>query len=191
MKTDKHPIIAITGGIGSGKSYVCRLLGQHGVEVYDCDSAAKRLMRTSADLQARLTRLIGADTFIGGELNKAAIAAFMMKSDDNVKAVNAIVHPAVAEDFLSSGYTWMESAILYDSGFDRYSDIVIAVTAPEETRVQRIIARDNITREKALEWIARQLPQEEVAGRADYVIVNDGVQDIGKQADRILTQIRK
>jgi len=191
MKTDKHPIIAITGGIGSGKSYVCRLLGQHGVEVYDCDSAAKRLMRTSADLQARLTRLIGADTFIGGELNKAAIAAFMMKSDDNVKAVNAIVHPAVAEDFLSSGYTWMESAILYDSGFDRYADIVIAVTAPEETRVQRIIARDNITREKALEWIARQLPQEEVAGRADYVIVNDGVQDIGKQADRILTQIRK
>lgn len=191
MKTDKHPIIAITGGIGSGKSYVCRLLGQHGVEVYDCDSAAKRLMRTSADLQARLTRLIGADTFIGGELNKAAIAAFMMKSDDNVKAVNAIVHPAVAEDFLSSGYTWMESAILYDSGFDRYADIVIAVTAPEETRVQRIIARDNITREKALEWIARQMPQEEVAGRADYVIVNDGVQDIGKQADRILTQIRK
>lgn len=191
MKTDKHPIIAITGGIGSGKSYVCRLLGQHGVEVYDCDSAAKRLMRTSADLQARLTRLIGADTFIGGELNKAAIAAFMMKSDDNVKAVNAIVHPAVAEDFLSSGYTWMESAILYDSGFDRYADIVIAVTAPKETRVQRIIARDNITREKALEWIARQLPQEEVAGRADYVIVNDGVQDIGKQADRILTQIRK
>lgn len=191
MKTDKHPIIAITGGIGSGKSYVCRLLGQHGVEVYDCDSAAKRLMRTSADLQARLTRLIGADTFIGGELNKAAIAAFMMKSDDNVKAVNAIVHPAVAEDFLSSGNTWMESAILYDSGFDRYADIVIAVTAPEETRVQRIIARDNITREKALEWIARQLPQEEVAGRADYVIVNDGVQDIGKQADRILTQIRK
>lgn len=191
MKTDKHPIIAITGGIGSGKSYVCRLLGQHGVEVYDCDSAAKRLMRTSADLQARLTRLIGADTFISGELNKAAIAAFMMKSDDNVKAVNAIVHPAVAEDFLSSGYTWMESAILYDSGFDRYADIVIAVTAPEETRVQRIIARDNITREKALEWIARQLPQEEVAGRADYVIVNDGVQDIGKQADRILTQIRK
>lgn len=191
MANDKQPIVAITGGIGSGKSYVCRLLAQQGIDVYDCDSAAKRLMRTSTELQSQLTHLIGKDTFINGDINKAAIATFMMKSDANVKAVNAIVHPAVAEDFTKSDYTWMESAILYESGFDRYADIVIAVTAPVGIRIQRIIQRDGTSREKALEWIAKQMPQDMVAARADYVIVNDGKQDICAQINRILTQIRK
>ena len=127
MKTDKYPVVAITGGIGSGKSYVCRLFGERGIRVYDCDSAAKRLMHNSLQLQERLTRLIGNDTYIDGQLNKAAVASFMMKSDDNVKAVNAIVHPAVADDFFESDYTWMETAILYDCGFDRYADNVLAV----------------------------------------------------------------
>lgn len=191
MANEKHPIVAITGGIGSGKSYVCRLLAEQGIDVYDCDSAAKRLMRTSAELQYHLTRLIGKDTFVGGDINKAAIATFMMKSNANVKSVNAIVHPAVAKDFLESGYTWMESAILYESGFDCYADIVIAVTAPIETRIKRIIQRDGTTRGKAFEWIAKQMPQDIVAARADFVIVNDGIHDLGTQIDRILTQIRK
>ena len=146
MKIDKYPVVAITGGIGSGKSYVCRLFGERGIRVYDCDSAAKRLMHNSHHLQERLTHLIGPDTYIDGHLNKAAVASFMMQSDDNVKAVNAIVHPAVAEDFFESDYTWMETAILYDCGFDRYADIVIAVVAPIETRISRIMQRDGISR---------------------------------------------
>ena len=144
MTTDKYPIVAITGGIGSGKSYVCHLFGERGIRVYDCDSAAKRLMRNSHQLQERLTRLIGSDTYIDGQLNKAAVASFIMQNDNNVKAVNAIVHPAVAEDFFESDYTWMETAILYDCGFDRYADIVIAVVAPIETRISRIMQRDGI-----------------------------------------------
>ena len=74
MKSDKYPVVAITGGIGSGKSYVCRLLEQRGIRVYDCDSAAKRLMRGSTLLKEQLTRLIGPDTYIDGCLNKAAVA---------------------------------------------------------------------------------------------------------------------
>ena len=85
----------------------------------------------------------------------------------------------------------MESAILYDCGFDRYADIVIAVVAPIETRILRIMHRDGISREKALEWIARQMPQDEVARRADHVITNDGTEDLDIQIDKILTQIRK
>lgn len=191
MKNDKQPVVAITGGIGSGKSYVCRLLEERGIRVYDCDSAAKRLMRTSPLLQQRLTHLIGDDTFIDGRLNKAAVASFMMQSDDNVKAVNAIVHPAVADDFFQSDYTWMETAILYDCGFDRYADIVIAVIAPQETRISRIMKRDGISRAKALEWISKQMDQQEVSRRADHVIINDGTHDLPSQIDRILTLIKE
>ena len=191
MTTDKYPIVAITGGIGSGKSYVCHLFGERGIRVYDCDSAAKRLMRNSHQLQERLTRLIGSDTYIDGQLNKAAVASFIMQNDNNVKAVNAIVHPAVAEDFFESDYTWMETAILYDCGFDRYADIVIAVVAPIETRISRIMQRDGISRDKALEWIAKQMDQQEVQRRADYVVTNDGILDLAPQIERILTQIKE
>ena len=110
--------IAITGGIGSGKSYVCQLLTQHGISIYDCDSAAKRLMRTSPVLRQQLTKLIGPDTYDAeGQLNKAEVARFLLLSEQNAQAINAIVHPAVAQDFKESGYQWMECAILYESGF--------------------------------------------------------------------------
>ena len=192
--------IGITGGIGSGKSYVCRLLEQRGYTVYDCDSAAKRLIRTSPYIRRRLTALIGPETYFketgdrsqeSGEyiLNKKAVAEFLLKSEDNTKAIDRIVHPAVFRDFIESGMEWMESAIIYESGIYRLVDRVIAVTAPEELRIQRVIARDEISREKVLEWMSRQLPQEEVRQRADFEIVNDGQADINRQLDDILGKI--
>ncbi|MBO4785901.1 MAG: dephospho-CoA kinase, partial [Prevotella sp.] len=102
---------AITGGIGSGKSYVCQLLKERGIDIYDCDSAAKRLMRTSEQLKARLRALVGDDVYIDGRLNKPLLAQFLLASDNNKQAVNAIVHPAVADDFIASGMEWMECAI--------------------------------------------------------------------------------
>lgn len=192
--------IGITGGIGSGKSYVCRLLEQRGYTVYDCDSAAKRLIRTSPYIRRRLTALIGPETYFkesgdgsqeteGYILNKKAVAEFLLKSEDNTKAIDRIVHPAVFRDFIESGMEWMESAIIYESGIYRLVDRVIAVTAPEELRIQRVIARDEISREKVLEWMSRQLPQEEVRQRADFEIVNDGQADINRQLDDILGKI--
>lgn len=167
--------IAITGGIGSGKSYVCQLLTQHGINIYDCDSAAKRLMRTSPVLRQQLTELIGPDTYDAeGQLNKAEVARYLLLSELNAKAINAIVHPAVAQDFQESGYQWMECAILYESGFEQLVDKVIAVTAPEDIRIHRIMQRDGITREKALEWIYRQWSQDKVRSLSDFEIINDG-----------------
>ena len=174
--------IGITGGIGSGKSYVCKRLEARGIEVYDCDSAAKRLIRTSPEIQERLTDLIGT-------LNKAAVAQFLLASEENAKAIDAIVHPAVFKDFEESGLLWMESAILYESGIYKLIDKVIVVTAPDEVRIQRVMQRDGITREKVLEWMARQLPQEEVRQRADFEIINDGQKDIDKQLNRILRKL--
>ena len=181
--------IGIAGGIGSGKSYVCKRLQLRGIEVYDCDAAAKRLMRTSPELRQRLTRLIGPDCYRGFLLNKAAVARFLLASDENAQAVDAIVHPAVFRDFEESGLQWMESALMYESGIYRLVDRVVVVTAPEEVRIQRIMLRDGITREKALEWIHRQWPQETVRQRADYEIVNDGEADIDAQIDDLLNTV--
>ena len=176
--------IGITGGIGSGKSYVCRLLEQRGIEVYDCDAAAKRLIRTSRRMRQQLQQLIGS-------LQKADISRFLLASEENQQRVNAIVHPAVFQDFEESGMQWMESAILYESGADKLVDKVVVVTAPEEVRIQRVMSRDGITREKAQQWIARQWPQEQVRERADYEIVNDGQADLDAQVERLLQSLNK
>lgn len=170
----------ITGGIGSGKSYVCKRLEARGFKVYDCDAAAKRLIRTSSEIQKQLTQLIGSP------LNKAAMAKFLLESEANAKAIDAIVHPAVFRDFEESGMQWMESAILYESGISQLVDTVIVVTAPLEVRIGRVMQRDGITREKVLEWMQRQWPQEEIRRRADFEVVNDGIADIDEQLDSIL-----
>ena len=183
--------IGITGGIGSGKSHVCKHLEARGYKVYDCDSAAKRLIRTSPEIRERLTALIGPDTYQNGQLNKAAVAKFLLASEDNAKAIDTIVHPAVFRDFQESGYQWMESAILFESGIRQLVDKAIVVTAPEETRIRRVMERDGISREKVLEWMHRQLPQEEVRRMADYEIVNDGERDIEQQLNKILKAMKE
>lgn len=187
----------ITGGIGSGKSYVCRLLGERGISVYDCDAAAKRLMHTSLLLRRQITDLIGPEAYQTKTewrmkdselpvLNKAVVAGFLLASEANAQRLNAIVHPAVFDDFLQSGIEWVESAILYESGLDKLVDRVVVVTAPMEVRIARIMARDSITREKALEWIHRQLPQEELSARAHFEIFNDGRQPLQPQIEHLL-----
>lgn len=185
-------LTAITGGIGSGKSYVCRILESRGISVYDCDAAAKRLMRTSEKLQQELRLLVGQDVYTSdGQLQKRVLADFLLTSEANKLALNDVIHPAVAEDFLSSGMTWLESAILFESGFDsRVSfDRVVCVSAPRDVRIQRIMRRDNITAEKAAEWIDTQMAQEEVERRSYFVIVNDGKSDIEQQIDNMLSKI--
>ena len=183
--------IGITGGIGSGKSYICQRLKTRGIEVYDCDSAAKRLIRTSDSIRRQLTQLIGEDTYIGDSLNKVAVARFLLASESNAQAIDHIVHPAVFQDFMDSGMQWMESAILYESGINKLVDCVIVVTAPLEIRIQRVMQRDGITRENVEQWMQRQWSQEEVRKQADYEIVNDGIADIDAQIDIILEKIKE
>ena len=183
--------IAITGGIGSGKSYVCKLLQQRGISVYDCDAAAKRLMATSVELQNELSQLVGSEVFADGKLNKPIMAKFLLASDENRLAINNIVHPAVATDYMQSGIEWIESALLFDSGFDQRLPLtaIVCVTAPLTVRISRIMQRDNISKEQAEEWIAQQMPQEEVARLSNYVIVNDGESDLDQQIESILSDI--
>lgn len=164
----------ITGGIAAGKSHVCRLLRQHGIEVYDCDAGAKRLMNHDPELRRQLLDLIGPMAYNAGGLNRRAVAQFLLASEANKQAVGAIVHPRVIEDFYASGLTWMESAIVYEAHLEQYVDSVVAVVAPDDLRRQRLMARDNITEQQAQQWLDAQTPQQTIADRAGYVIINDG-----------------
>ena len=187
--------IGIAGGIGSGKSYVCQRIRQMGFEVYDCDSAAKRLIRTSPEIKQQLTALIGPEVYtdVDGEqvLNKAVVAKYLLSSEAHAKAIDRIVHPAVFKDFEESGLQWMESAIMFESGIYKLVDKVVAVVAPREVRIQRVMQRDNISREKVLEWMKRQMDQKNLIRKANYVIVNDGDTDIDKQLNKIIRQCNK
>ncbi len=186
-------ITALTGGIGAGKSFVAKCLKARGISVYDCDAAAKRLMTSSTTVRQQLQQLIGKKAYIGERLNKALIAEFLLAADENRLAINAIVHPAVADDFMQSGFEWIESAILFDTGFDRLLpiDYTVCVSAPLEVRICRIMKRDNISRDKAIEWINRQMSQEEVERRSDFVVQNDGLTDITGQIDQLLSKLKK
>ncbi len=188
--------IAITGGIGSGKSYVCQVLAEHGISVYSCDDAAKRLMNESPDIRQALIDVVGPDAYTLDSnqrptLNKAAMSAFIVSNEANAAKVNAIVHPAVAEDFLASGCQWMECALLFSSGFNKLVNRVICVTAPTNIRIRRIKHRDNIPASKAREWISSQQPQHEVRALSHYELRNDGTTDILAQLNNILDAINK
>lgn len=185
------PRIAITGGIGSGKSYVCKLLADRGIKVYDCDAAAKRIMATDTALQANLNAVVGEEVFIDGILQKPILAKFLLASEANKQAVNDVVHPAVAADFIASNYQWLESAILFDAKFNERInfDYIVCVIAPEDVRIERIAQRDGISHEQALQWIKHQMPQEEMEKKADFIIVNDGTSDLSTAIKSLLEAV--
>lgn len=116
---------------------------------------------------------------------------FLLASKANGKAINDIVHPAVFRDFEESGLQFMESAIMFESGIYKLVDRVLAVVAPKEVRIQRVMARDGISREKVLDWMDRQISQKELIQKSDFVIVNDGQTEIDKQLKKIIVQCNK
>ena len=187
----KRVCVAITGGIGSGKSYVCHLLQKHGIEVYDCDAAAKRLLHSDAALRQELRNLVGDEVYQGTNLQKKVLAKFILASDANKQAVNEVVHPAVANDFIRSGCDWLESAILFESGFHKRVDFdyVVCISAPLEDRIARIMQRDSLSRGDSQEWIRRQMPQEEIIRLSDFTIVNDGRKNLEEQIEQIIHKI--
>lgn len=190
-------LIAITGGIGSGKSVVSQLLRIIGYTVYDCDERAKWVMTHDKQLRNELCELFGPDTYLPSSdnewaLNKPYLASRIFSSAEALAKMNACVHPALARDMKmmqeaeAKDRFFFESAILYESGFDRLStpDEVWTVSAPLELRIARGMQRDNATREKILSRIDSQMPQEEKERRADHVILND-------EYHSLIAQVRK
>lgn len=194
-KSPHHPLrLGITGGIGSGKSYVCHLLQeQFHIPVYYCDDEAKRLNVEHPLIRQELTALVGPDVYTqDGLLNKPILAQYLFACPDHAQQINDIVHPRLKEDFElwadSSALPIIatESAILFESGMDSLVDVKIMVTAPNDIRMKRILIRDHTTPEKARQRMSLQLDEEEKARLCDYVICNDGYTDLIPQLEEII-----
>ena len=183
--------IGLTGGIGSGKSTVCRIFDEVGAQCYDCDSRAKWLMQNDEALREELVAVFGAEVYgADGLLDRARLATEVFGNSERLAALNGAVHPAVGRDWErwcaerkaeGVAYAIMESAILFDCGFDSKVDRTVTVSAPEELRIERAVARDNAPAEVIRRRIEAQMSDAEREARADYTIVNTDLEEVRKQ----------
>lgn len=188
--------IGLTGGIGCGKSYVAALINREwGIPVYDTDSRAKQLTATSPEICNALTALVGPELYQGGVFHKEVLAAFIFGHSENMERVNAIIHPAVRKDFQAWAQSQtgckacvLESAILFESGFNTEVDFTVAVQAPLELRIDRCLERDRTERELVLKRISSQMDQDEKCRMADFVIVNDGACQLEPQIEALINK---
>ena len=170
--------IGVTGGIGSGKSTVCELLRDRGVAVYDSDSRAKQLMAESEALREQLIAAFGAECYNAEGLNRAFLASKVFGNEEALQQLNSIVHPAVRTDFQAwaeqqqSPYVVLESAILFEAGFESEVDATLAVMAPMPMRLERTMARDGVDKESVMRRMEHQLSDDELHRRASRTIVN-------------------
>ena len=190
--------IGITGGIGSGKSVVSRLLGIMGIPVYISDIEAKRITQTDPVIRRGLCDLVGQDVFQGGELNRSLLASYMFGHQDHVRKVNEIIHPQVKEDFRqwaarlkSEQLEGMESAILVEAGFKDEVDFLVMVYAPLEVRVERAVKRDCSSRELVMKRIEAQMSDEVKRSHVDFVIVNDDETPLIPQVLELISLLSK
>ena len=190
--------VAITGGIGSGKSYVSAMLEGKGIPVYNADTEAKRLTTSNTEIRNKLIALLGEEIYINGELNKPMLASYLFASAENAVRVNGIIHPVVKEDFkcwqachADKEITAFESAILYEAGFEDSVDAVLMVFAPRELRLERAMNRDKATREQIEARMAAQMEEEEKCRRADFVVYNDGIFPLDEQLTSVINLLKK
>lgn len=198
-------IIGLTGGIGSGKSTIAQGLRQMGYAVYDTDSEAKRLIVEDENVRTQMVQLFGNEVYANGVYQTALVAQRVFTDRSLLAQLNAIVHPAVRADILrwatmqdspsfrkglGVGLCFVECAILYQAGFDELCDKVVAVTAPEEVRLARVLARDHSTIDKVRARMRAQEAERDIE-RADIVINNDGQTLIPTLCEEIIHLLNK
>ena len=192
-------LIAITGGIGSGKSVVARMVQVLGFGVYDCDSRAKRLMTDDAEVRRQLVEAFGQETYLhDGSLNRQHLSAVAFGNEQELARLNAIVHPATARDMqrwakqqADDGATaaFIETALLRTAGLDRLVDNVWHVTAPDEVRITRVMARSGLTAQQVSDRMAAQVAEDAVAP-GEQVIVNDNESALLPQVIKLISTIQ-
>lgn len=179
-------LVAVTGGIGSGKSVVSRMLRIMGETVYDCDSRAKVMMDRSATIKNDIARLISADVICGGNIDRGRLSEIVFADIEKLKILNGIVHKHVRDDIgrlreeTSRSVIFVETAILFESGLDTMVEQVWNVSAPDDLRVRRVMKRNSIGAEAVLARMRAQAASE-VAGRVHplvYQIINDDVEPL-------------
>lgn len=189
--------VGITGGIGSGKSYVCNLLKKRGLPIYNCDLEAKSLMSSSTNIRQGIIELVGQKAFNGSIPNKNVIAEYLFANKQNADRINRIVHPIVKEDFIlwskkqTTDIVIQECAILFESKFDNTVDFTVLIYAPEQLRIERAMKRDCSSREQIKERMMHQLQEEEMMTKVDFIIWNDGKHDLEDQINLLLQKLQQ
>jgi dephospho-CoA kinase len=184
--------IGITGGIGSGKSTVCKVFKVLGIPVFNADEEARRLMQEDKNLVEKIKELFGEEAFLNEKLNRAKLAAMVFENKDLLQKLNALVHPAVGKEFFrwaakqtDQPYVIKEAAILFESNAHRGLDYVITVSAPEKLRIERIMQRDGVSAEQVKQRMKNQWPERKKVQLADFVVVNDDKKMVLPQVMRL------
>lgn len=189
--------VGITGGIGSGKSTVCRVFSILGIPVFEADVVAKQLQSTDAGIRSQLIALFGPAVYLPDmSIDRKYLASIVFNDPSLLLQLNAIIHPAVRKVFFEwcdrqqSPYVLLEAAILYESGFYKMMDKVIVVSTDQDQRIQRVMKRDGTTREQVLQRIGNQWTDEQRNKLADFVIHNNDNELIIPQIVEIDKKIR-
>jgi len=190
--------VGLTGGIGSGKSTVAEVFAKLGVPVYIADIEAKKMMNNDKELQKTLINWYGNEVIVSDEINRKFLAQIIFKDQNQLQKINNLVHPKVREDFLNwcKKYSHLpfvieEAAILFESGSNLIMDKIIAVTAPLELKINRVMKRDNVLTDKVLDRMKMQMSDEEKMKLSDFVINNDEKILILPQILEICEQLNK
>jgi dephospho-CoA kinase len=187
--------IGITGGIGAGKTFVSKRLEAMGFPIFDSDKVAKQLMNNNPEIRIKLTEWIGEECYNENGLNRAFVAQKMFNNAELKQQIEQLVHPKVAQAFdkwaeeQESNLVFIESAILYESGFDQYVDKVLMVDADTETRIKRTMQRDICSREQAEQRVNAQMDQAEKRKRADFVLENNPYSDVNAQLFKLVKSL--
>lgn len=193
--------LGVTGGIGSGKTSVCRVFNVLGVPVFSADTRAKEIMDNDEEIRAGINALAGTDLYSGGTLDRMGLASIIFNSPDILGKVNALIHPVVFdhfriwEDEQTAPYVIMEAAILFETGRAGQLDRIATVITPAEERIIRVINRNKLTRDQVIERMRNQMDDETRIKLSDYIIYNSENDMIipavlGIHAD-ILNQIKR
>ena len=170
--------LGITGGIGSGKTSVCRVFNVLGIPVFSADAEAREIMDSDPEIIEKVKRITGTDLYASGSLARMELAGLIFNNENLLKEINAVVHPVVFEHFriweksVSAPYVIMEAAILFESGASELVDRIVTVVAPVEERIERVVRRNNLTREQVISRMKNQLNDEDKIRRSDYIIYN-------------------
>lgn|SRR5690606_15495034 len=188
--------VGITGGIGSGKSFVSKLFKTLGVPFYDADKEAKAIMNSSDTVRKGLIAAFGESVyFADGTLNRKWLAEQVFNNNDQLAILNGIVHPVVIQHAVDwanaqrSCYSLKEAALLFESGSYKTLDYTILVIAPQDVRIERVMARDNVSREEVINRINKQMSDEAKMEMAHFILVNDGIEPLLPQIYNIHKQL--
>ena len=190
-------IVGLTGGIGSGKTTVAQLFIELGIPVYIADTEAKRLMRTSKTIRRKLLVEFGEKAYIKNKLNRAFLANIVFNDKKKLTAINKIVHPSVANSFKrwinkhNSAYVIQENAILFENNSADKFDFIITVSAPIQDKIERVMKRDNVTKEEVLARMNNQISDKEKIKKSNFVIENRNLDQTKNEVTKIHKQILK